>query len=149
MKPAIIALQTILISSLPLCGSRVRSQNTIFRSNGKNIRLEVHCGSSTPALPAAVIFLHGLGGESANLPHTDEEKDLAKRGYCVYMPHYLDSTGGISDNPQKQYPIWVKVVEDTASLIYSHTGTTNNRIALVGYSLGASVALAVGAKDED
>jgi predicted esterase len=65
------------------------------------------------------------------------------------MPHYLDSTGGISDNPQKQYPIWVKVVEDTASLIYSHTGTTNNRIALVGYSLGASVALAVGAKDED
>jgi dienelactone hydrolase len=68
-------------------------------SGGKKIQLEEFCRSPSPAMPAAVIFLHGSGGpDSANLPYVVEEQDLAKQGYCIYVPHFLDSTGGRADN---------------------------------------------------
>ena len=147
----VLAILQVIAIFLPptLSGSsHTHSLKAVFISNGKKIHLEERCGTLTSAKPAAVIFLHGSGGpESSNLPYVDEEDDLAKQGICVFIPHYLDSTGGLADNPQEQYSIWVQVVEDTATYIYNNREIAKDRIALVGYSLGASVALGAAAKN--
>jgi predicted esterase len=150
MKLIRIALQAFLMPSLALFGSiGARTHHTSFISNKKKIHLEERCRVSPAAKPAAIIFLHGSGGpDSANLPYRDEEQDLVKQGYCVYIPHYLDATGGRAENPRDHYSTWIQVVDDTAKYITGRMGITRNRIALVGYSLGASVALAAGATDQ-
>ena len=137
------------MTSLALLGSTgPRTRNATVISNRKKIHVEERCNPSAAGRAPAVIFLHGSGGpESVNLPYRDEEEDLVKLGYCSYAPHYLDATGGSAENPPDHYSAWVRVVEDTVKYITTSTGTTRNRIALVGYSLGASVALAAGATD--
>lgn len=136
-------------TSLALDGraSRIRSYKAVIVSTGTTIRLEEFCRVSELSRPA-VIFLHGSGGpESKNLPYRDVMQDLTEQGYCVYVPYYLDSTGGSGNNPPKHYSIWVQVVEDTVKYIAAKIMTPPERTALVGYSLGASVALATAAKD--
>lgn len=108
-------------------------------SGKKTIHLEERCPSPAAAKSAAVIFLHGSGGpDSVNLPYRKEEDALQKLGYCVFILHYLEATPG--------YPAWVQAVEDAATYITASAGIRKERIALVGYSLGASVALAASAK---
>jgi len=128
-------------------GAVARREQVVLISDGKKIHMEARCGT-TSSNPAAIIFLHGSGGPSSgNLPYADEESDFVSRGFCIFLPHYLDATGGVADSPAKEYPTWVQVIEDTAKYISDNHGIPRNRIALVGYSLGASVALGAAANN--
>jgi dienelactone hydrolase len=140
-------LTAVLLPCLLLSSAHIQKRNFFIVSSGKHLKLEERCGAPT-APAAAAIFLHGSGGpQSENLPYLDEVQDLAKQGYCVYILHYLDATGGSPDSPEKHYSIWVQAVADTSNYIADNKKIPIGRIALVGYSLGASIALASAAKN--
>lgn len=79
------------------------------------------------------------------MPFDSQARLFAGAGFRVYIPHYLDVTHGSPSDPIKHYAILAQAVRDALSFIQVQTHMAHGRIALVGYSLGASVALAAAA----
>jgi predicted esterase len=61
------------------------------------------------------------------------------------LPHYLDVTKGRLGDPQLSYGRWAQAVLNTIQYIQSRSAVPDGAIVIIGYSLGASVALCVGA----
>jgi len=71
---------------------------------------------------------------------------FAAKGYTVLFLHYFDATG--SSMPSRQnYVLWAKAVEDLVRECQSTPAWADRKIALMGLSLGASVALAAGSQN--
>lgn len=68
---------------------------------------------------------------------------FASHGYRTVLLHYYDATASHSPTDQN-YAAWVNAVEDLVDEL--HRQTPNAKVYLVGYSLGASVALAAGSQ---
>ena len=58
------------------------------------------------------------------------------------MPHYFDATQSTSGPTKANYQAWVNVVQ---TLVTEYAATHRN-VMLLGYSMGASVALAAGSQ---
>ncbi len=58
---------------------------------------------------------------------------------------YLDATNGSASRPGRQYKIWAETVRNALDFVESSAGIPPGRVAIVGYSLGASVALCAAA----
>ena len=106
----------------------------------------------------AVILLYGSGGlKSSAFNYSDEARQIARMGYPVYLPHYLDATHGSANAPESHYETWANTQQYTLSRILERQqytlspkgfeGVPQSRIAIVGYSLGGSVALAFASKE--
>jgi dienelactone hydrolase len=119
-----------------------------FQSGNKPIRLDVYLPKSTEKLPA-VVALYGSGGgvEGMNEPATM----LAAQGFAVFVLHYFDRTGTtqVADKQTifRNYPAWGKTVWDAISHIEQHPQVDAKRIGLLGFSLGAYLALSVASVD--
>jgi carboxymethylenebutenolidase len=138
----IAVLSLVLLFAYDLPGKSLK-----FTSAGKTIHLDEYCALPSPDA-RLVVFLHGSGGPaSKNLPYNDEVQRLVLNGYCAYLLHYLDATGGTASNPSRNYPVWVQAVEDALAFVRARTGALIGKTALIGYSLGASIALAAAARN--
>lgn len=94
--------------------------------------------------PATIILLHGASGLA--LPLYREQAALyASHGYRVFLPHFFEATGSASPS-SANYQKWVDEVADLVSQARQNEGHDHSRVYLVGYSLGASVALAAGSQ---
>ncbi len=96
----------------------------------------------------AILGLHGSGGGHASM--AEPARLLASRGFAVYVLHYFDRTGTISaDKPTifRNFPVWMKTVWDAMSLVERQPQVDSARIGLLGFSLGAYLALASAAID--
>ena len=83
-----------------------------------------------------IVYLNGSGGANS---HADWIHSLALQGALVLVPHYLDATAG-TETSDRNYADWAQAVfleikNEKASL------PADTQIGLMGYSLGASVAL--------
>lgn len=107
---------------------------------------------------AAVILLYGSGGlQSSAFNYPDEARQIARMGYAVYLPHYLDATHGSANAPESHYETWANTQQYTLSRIFNRQqytvspkgreGVPQSRIAIMGYSLGGSVALAFASRE--
>ena len=104
--------------------------------------------SSTTSATTAVVILYGSGGlRRTTFPYAKQAHTFARGDRSVYLPHYLDTTQGSPNDPQRHYELWARTVRDALAEIWSRTGIPATRTFLIGYSLGASVALAVGATE--
>jgi carboxymethylenebutenolidase len=118
-----------------------------FQSGGKPIRLDAYLApnsgsTSTGALPA-VLALYGSGGDVQGM-HKYASL-LAEQGFAVYVLHYFDRTDTqFADKPIifRNFPAWMKTVWDAVSFVESQPGIDCERIALLGFSLGAYLSLA-------
>jgi dienelactone hydrolase len=128
----------------------VNSSTLIFESGGR----EITCETFAPATAKddrfpAVIGLHGSAGGHATM--VDPAAALAARGFAVYVVHYFDRTGttGVADKQTaiRNFPAWGKTVWDSISHIASRPEVDPERIGLLGFSLGAYLALSVAAVD--
>jgi dienelactone hydrolase len=139
----VAVLLVLICSPAPGLWAASRYSATFYRSAGKKIAIEVY-SPKEPAGAPAVLILSGAGGwRSRNFQYADEAGMLAGRGYRVYLPDYLAATNHSSARPDDHYPIWVRAIEDALGYIREQTG----RVALIGYSLGGSVALAVATQN--
>lgn len=96
---------------------------------------------SDKSLPR-LILLHGVGGPSDF--YRGQARFFADHGYHVFMPHYMDARRG-QNGSDANYDAWTAAVRQTLNSLPS---SSQSATVMVGYSLGASVALALGSQGE-
>src|SRR5579864_6203572 len=120
-----------------------------FESGGKAIRLDCFVPDVNGRRLPAVIGLHGSGGGHASM--ADPAVLLAERGFAVYVLHYFDRTGTTEiDGLQtivRHFPVWMKTLWDAVSFVAHQPQVDPGRIGLLGFSLGAYLALSGAAID--
>jgi len=120
-----------------------------FESGGKHIRLDCFLPDANGQRFPAVIGLHGSGGGHASM--ADPANLLAEHGFAVYVLHYFDRTGTTDiDGLQtifRHFPVWMKTLWDAVSFVARQPHIDPNRIGLLGFSLGAYLALSASAID--
>ena len=75
---------------------------------------------------------------------------LAAQGFTVYVLHYFDRTGTAEISREiifRNFPIWVKTLWDAVSFVARQPQVDPKRIGLLGFSLGAYLALSDAAID--
>lgn len=124
-----------------------RSQLT-FESGHKPIRLDAYLPDSAGKHPT-VLALYGSGGVVSGM--SEPAAMLAAQGFAVFVLHYFDRTGTTqaTDKPTivRNFPVWGKTVWDAISHIEQHSLVDANRMGLLGFSLGAYLALSVASVD--
>ncbi len=125
----------------------------VFQSGGKPIRLDAYLPEATDGSLPAVIALYGAGGGVSGMERYAGM--LAAQGFAVYLLHYFDRTGNVSaDKPTidkatiiRNFPLWMKTLWDAISFVAIQPQVDPQRIALLGFSLGAYLSLANSAID--
>ena len=126
----------------------VSQSELTFQSGGKPVRLDAYLPEASTASLPAVVALHGAGGNVTGMERY--ASTLAAQGFAVYVLHYFDRTGTESaDKPtiMLNFPLWMKTLWDAISFIETQSQVDRERIALLGFSLGAYLSLANSAID--
>jgi carboxymethylenebutenolidase len=120
-----------------------------LESGGRAIALDAFLPENNGHRYPAVIGLHGSGGGYATM--SDPAAMLAAQGFAVYVPHYFDRTGttGVADKQTaiRNFPAWGKTLWDAISQVAREPQVDSERIGLLGFSLGAYLALSVSSVD--
>jgi carboxymethylenebutenolidase len=126
-----------------------------FPSNGKQIGIEFYSPANGNSLPP-IVFIHGTAGllsrTDSSVPANENfgEKTLACSGYVVALIHYMDSSGMVSvsrrDVIEQNADLWFRTLRDGISVVLSRV-RGSNRVGLIGESLGAYLAIVLGATD--
>jgi carboxymethylenebutenolidase len=134
-----------------------------FESGGKDIRLDCFLPgalsgnggrASSPGWAGettvpGVIALHGSGGGHATM--AAPASLLAEQGFAVYVLHYFDRTGTTEieglQTIFRHFPLWMKTLWDAVSFVARQPQVDAQRIGLLGFSLGAYLALSAAAID--
>lgn len=128
--------------------STISQSELTYQSGGKPIRLDAYL-PETPDTPLpAVVALHGAGGNVAGMERYASV--LAAQGFAVYVLHYFDRTGTESADKAtilRNFPLWMKTLWDAISFVETQPQVDRERIALLGFSLGAYLSLANSAID--
>jgi carboxymethylenebutenolidase len=127
----------------------VSQSRACFVSGGKSIPYDVFVPSSKNQRFPAVISLHGSGGGHASM--SEPSSQLASHGFAVFVLHYFERTGttGFADRQTaiRNFPLWGKTIWDAISHAEKQPEVDSQRIGLLGFSLGAYLALSVAAVD--
>jgi carboxymethylenebutenolidase len=120
-----------------------------FESGGKPIAIDCFLPEATGQRFPTVIGLHGSGGGHATM--AEPAALLAEQGFAVYVLHYFDRTGssGVVDKAAifRHFPLWMKTLWDGISFVARQPQVDPERIGLLGFSLGAYLALSDAAID--
>jgi dienelactone hydrolase len=120
-----------------------------FRTGGKDIRLDCFLPDGNGQRFPAVIGLHGSGGGHASM--ADPASLLAEHGFAVYVLHYFDRTGTVEieglQTIFRHFPVWMKTLWDAVSFVANQPQVEPERIGVLGFSLGAYLALSASAID--
>jgi dienelactone hydrolase len=112
-----------------------------FFSGKKSVAYEVFGEESNGPI---LIVLHGASGPDIPL-YRQQAQYFAAKGYTVLLPYYFDAT--VWSTPSNEnYTLWAKAVEDLVQQCRQSSKWSNRKIGLIGFSLGASVALAAGSQ---
>jgi carboxymethylenebutenolidase len=125
----------------------IQSQ-TSFESGGREIHLDCFLPRANGERFPAVIGLHGSGGGHVSM--AEPANMLAAQGFAVYVLHYFDRTGTTEADRAtmfRHFPVWMKTLWDSVSFVTRQPHVDAARIGLLGFSLGAYLALSNAAID--
>ncbi|GAC1429067.1 MAG: hypothetical protein NVSMB62_26860 [Acidobacteriaceae bacterium] len=118
-----------------------------FLSGGHSIRVDYH-EPPTAGRHAAILLIHGSGGNigfwtDLVMPY------LTNVNIALYAVHYFDRTGTTRATTATildgvHWPQWLETIADALAHIRSRPTVDAGRIALLGISLGAFLALSSG-----
>lgn len=121
-----------------------------YTSEGKQIAYERFEPKKEGKYPL-VLFLHGADGFSlGGSYYRDAARQLAAQGYVVFFVHYFDRTGTTFADGGTilvNFLTWLKTVNDGMTFARKQPGVDPEKNGVLGISLGASLALSVGASD--
>ena len=132
-------IQRILLS-LFLLSSGLSGQALHLRSGGgKDIAYDEFGDLRSEK---CLVVLHGSSGP---VPfYKDKAKFFGDQGFHVLMPHYFDATHGQSPSLEN-YQKWAALITDFVA--ECRKDSARKSVFLIGFSLGASVALAAGSQN--
>jgi carboxymethylenebutenolidase len=116
-------------------------------SGGRRIAIDYHEPSGPGPFPA-ILLLHGSGGNIGFW--TDRVAPyLSTLHVALYAVHYFDRTGTVRADATTildgvHYPQWLATIGDALEHLRSRPKVDAGRIALLGISLGAFLALSAG-----
>ena len=120
-----------------------------FESGGKAIAVDCFVPEGNGECHPAVIGLHGSGGGYASM--AEHARMLARLGFAVYIPHYFDRTGttglAVKATAVRNFPAWGKTLWDAITFAEMQDAVDGGRIGLLGFSLGAYLAMSVAVVD--
>jgi carboxymethylenebutenolidase len=127
----------------------VSQSQLTFPSGGREIRMDCFVPESESLRFPAVIGLHGSGGGHTSM--AEPASMLARQGFAVYVLHYFDRTGDerVDDKATilRHSPAWLKTIWEAMNLIEKQDRVDAKRMGLLGFSLGAYLALTIAAFD--
>lgn len=129
---------------MDLFGANVQVADASFESGGRVISVQEFIPAKPGCYPS-VIALYGSGGLREGWADTPARL-MAGQGYSVFVVHYFDRTGTVwadRDTTQKNFPLWMGTIGDGITFAAQHPSVDASRIALLGFSLGAYLALSV------
>jgi len=119
-----------------------------------------YCVPPAPGAHPAVILLHGAVPRGFGIPiFADYCRDLAANGYyAMYLEYYSQAGPARPGDPSpkgkdfapwvnENFPVWTREITDGIGALGKNPAVLRDRIALLGHSLGAFLALAVGASE--
>lgn len=152
-RPALSALAfwTVLLAAADDPPAPVVETRTTFVSHRKKVVVE-RFEPQAPGPHPAIVVLHGANGVDDH-PQTmlrERARELARAGYIAFIPHYFDRTGTNLKNATRNrqyFQVWMETVRDAVTYAASQPAVDRRRIGLLGYSLGAHVAVSESAFD--
>ena len=129
----------------------VAEEVATVKSGSEDLKVDVYRPAGTGRHPAAIL-LHGSGGIHAFTASNMNRyaAALAEQGVTAYVVHYFDGTGDWAANDSIEtahYFRWVREVRDVITWASMQDDVEPRRISVVGHSLGAWLAVGVGALD--
>jgi carboxymethylenebutenolidase len=134
-------------------------QNGQFESAEKPVE-DFYCVPSAPGAHPAVILLHAsISRGYGNEEFAERCRKLAAAGYYAMFLEYYSQAGparpgdppvsgqGFAAWVNENFPVWTREITDGIDLLAQNPAVERDRIALIGQSLGAFLALAVGASE--
>ena len=123
-------------------GVPVQATRTRFPSGRDQVAVEVF-SPITPGLHPAVVLLHGARPQRAMRYYRELADDLARRGFMTLAVHYYErgprGRGSRSD--------WRRSLSDAVTYAASLDGVDPDRVGVLGFSLGAFLALEQAPRD--
>jgi dienelactone hydrolase len=136
---AVLIFWLMWLFAMP-CQSSTSPTKASFTIANRSVIYEIFKGNDERRV---LILLHGASG-----PHgfyRSQAQHFNDKGYTVLLLHYFDATKSSSPSTHN-YESWVKAVQELVRQCGNDPKWPKRQIALVGYSLGASVALAAGSQ---
>ena len=125
--------------------------DTSYVSDFQRIGVERYAPSRAGQYPAILLLYGSDGTEGGSVERMRRYADaLAAHGYMAYVIHYFDRTGDtITDDSYEEatWPLWRDALVDGVSFAERDRSARPRRVAVVGYSLGAWMALATAAAE--
>jgi carboxymethylenebutenolidase len=129
--------------------SSISQAHLTFISGGKPIRLDCFLPVSSSQRFPAILGLHGSGGDYVGVG--EPAGQLAAQGFAVYVLRYFDrtGTGQVSDRKVifRHFFAWAKTLWDATSFVAAQPQVDPQRLGLLGFSLGAYLALSNASVD--
>jgi carboxymethylenebutenolidase len=165
---AALALCVFAVHAEPTApvAEKIKESGTTFDSGGKSIHVD-HFEPAAASKCPALVLLHGTDGPEPEkeLLHAAARR-FAARGYRVLLVHYFDRTSGGKDARdlfkkclhgtatkeqaaacRARFREWRATVCDAVAYARTRPGVDGRRVGLVGFSLGAYLALSVAADE--
>ena len=123
-----------------------------FTSGGKPVN-EYHCAPTGGGPHPAVVMMHGASQrkDSGNPEYEKMCGELADLGYYVEFIEYYSQTDAVGPGQPVQmkedFPIWLEEIHSGLDALDRNPSVDPHRVALMGFSLGSFLSLAIGAID--
>lgn len=125
---------------------QIKETTESFGREGKPVRIE-RFDPGPEGAAAPVLLLHGADGlRYRSSSYREMARDLARNGFLGLLVHYFDSTGNVAASPF-HFLRWMQVVEDAVDYAVRQPAMAGRGVGVVGFSLGAYLALAVASQD--
>jgi carboxymethylenebutenolidase len=131
-----------------LFSRNVSQTSDSFESDGQRITVDVFAPYEAGPHPV-LIALHGSGGMEEGWAN-EPASLLAGRGFVVCVLHYFERTGTVWANDatiRANFETWMKTISDAITWAGTRADVDVERVGVLGFSLGAYLALSVAAVD--
>jgi dienelactone hydrolase len=141
---------TLLIGAVP---ARAAWTKSTYTSGGQPVEVYACAPDSKQSHPA-VILIHGAEVHGAGYHNMEQVcADLAAQGYYAEMIEYYDAGEEVVPGEQakirQSFAGWVRKLHDGLDTLGKNPQVDPKRIGVMGYSLGAMLALSLGAHYSD
>jgi dipeptidyl aminopeptidase/acylaminoacyl peptidase len=130
-----------LFLGISLHAQTAPAEYVTFMSHGKAISCAVY---EFHDAVATILLLRGSGPSDLDLARS-QAHFFAEHGFRVLLADYLSVTPNTDPTPAN-YRRWAQSVDDILADLRSHPAPSNRKIALIGQSVGAVVALMAGSR---